>query len=423
MSNCQPISKPKKQNETVPQTPTSDVGEAIHPAFPRRPLHAKIVGIGGAGIALLGSSHSQVTRCALQGEYAPEILALDTDAKALSRCRVGRKIHIGQSLTHGLGAAGDPATGRRAAEVDAEPLREALLGADLVILLMGVGGGTGSGAAPFVAQLAQQTSALTVAVTVLPFEFEPETRRTIAAEVSQELRGICDATLEIRHDALFEKENAQATAEVAFQRSASLAAQAVRSLLDLFTLPGMGEISLDDIRKAWGSTQSKLAFGWGQADAESDGENRAATAIQRALSTPTCTTEILASANQLFVLMQGFDLRLTETMAITEQLKRLNPKARVSLCAAPDTDTKDSCRVVVFAAQPASATSLTPNRLPSKYGAFGTAVGSLQLATPPRQQTLDLESHSRGRFEKSEPTIYEGEDLDVPTYIRRNIRV
>ena len=414
------MSKPKTQPEPNPEAITEMLAS---PTPFLRPLQVKIVGIGGAGIHTIAHLSSQ--------ELADvEVIAVDTDAQTLLKFAGAKKIQIGESQTHGLSAGGDPDLGRSAAESEIAKLQELLVNAELVVLVVGLGGGTGSGAAPLIAQLAQQMGALTLGVVLLPFEFEAQTRRSTATMAAVELRKICDAILPVAQNMLFADAGNHASAETTFRSAESLAVQAIHCLVTLLTAPGMGEVSLDDLRKAWGSTQSELSLGFSQTIPEpivTSDKKCILSLLRQAFKTPTCAMDTLATSKHIFVHVQGFDLRLAETMLLIEELKKMNPNARVSLCASLDPKKGDVYRVAVFAARPNTSVLVVPdgstqnNRLESAFS--GTAFGSARLVSQPRQQILNLETLSRGRFEKSEPTIYEGEDLDIPTFLRKNVRL
>ena len=137
--------------------------------------------------------------------------------------------------------------------------------------------------------------------------------------------------------------------------------------------------------------------------------------------------ETLATTKHIYVHVQGFDLRLAETIVLVEELKKINPNARVSLCASLDSKKDDVYRVTVFATRPNTTVVVGPDGsiqdCPTGSAFSSSALGSAKFVSQPRQQILNLETPSRGRFEKSEPTIYEGEDLDIPTFLRKNVRL
>ncbi len=362
-----------------------------------RPLRLRVVGVGGAAIHALTNIK--------QGER----IAVDTDGKALRKLEGIQPVRIGETLLRGLSACGDAALGRQAAETDAETLRAAIAGAEVVVVIAGLGGGTGSGAAPWVAQLAQQTGALTLSIALIPFEFEPSGRRDLARIGVASLRAVCDATLSISHDALFTAAGDHSSAEDAFRRAESLVGEIVTALDAMLTGRGMGEISLDELRKAWGSNHSELSFGIAQGSLDA----------QLSFATPTCSVEIISEADHLFVHLRGPDLRLSEIQGVTEQLRTMNPGARISLCASAGSDQPT---LVIFAARskPADETAVANLPAPTLGAAF---TPSPKKNKKPQQQTLPLDTPTRGRFEQSEPTIYDGEDLDIPTFLRKHVRL
>jgi cell division protein FtsZ len=270
----------------------------------------RVVGVGGAGI-------NAVNRMMDAGIAQVDFVAVNTDAQQLELSDAPVKIHIGESITHGLGSGADPETGRRSAEEGYDHVRAALRGSDMVFVTAGEGGGTGTGAAPVVARIARELGALTVGIVTTPFKFEG-TRRKFAAEGGVEaLRAACDTVIVIPNDRLLEVLDRSTSMIDAFRIADDVLRQGVQGICDLITMPGLINLDFADVRTVMTDAGSAL-MGIGYSEAR---ENRAREAAERALRSPLIDTEIVGARGILLSIAGGDDLTLLEVNEAAEVVR------------------------------------------------------------------------------------------------------
>ncbi len=260
----------------------------------------KVVGIGGSGENAVNHMINSKVR-------GVEFIAINTDAQDLHHSLAKKKIHIGKNLTKGLGAGMDPAIGKRAAEETKEEIQESLKGADMVFLTCGMGGGTGTGAAPSTAQVAREAGSLTVGVVTRPFSFEGAQRTRIAQQGIDELKKEVDALIVIPNDRLFGVVQKDTTLKNAFAMCDEVLRQAVEGIADLITMPGIINVDFADIRAILQNAGSAL-MGIGMAT----GEKRAVEAAQMAINSPLLDVSVAGAKGVLFAIAGGEDLTMTE---------------------------------------------------------------------------------------------------------------
>ena len=271
----------------------------------------RVVGVGGAGI-------NAVNRMMDAGIAQVDFVAVNTDAQQLELSDAPAKIHIGQSITQGLGSGADAETGRRAAEEGFDHLRAALRGSDMVFVTAGEGGGTGTGAAPVVAKIARDLGALTVGIVTTPFKFEG-TRRRIAAESGiEELRAACDTVIVIPNDRLLEVLDRSTSMIDAFKIADDVLRQGVQGICDLITMPGLINLDFADVRTVMADAGSAL-MGIGYSEAQ---DGRAREAAERALRSPLIDTEIVGARGILLSIAGGEDLTLLEVNEAAEVVRQ-----------------------------------------------------------------------------------------------------
>ena len=271
----------------------------------------RVVGVGGAGI-------NAVNRMMDAGIAQVDFVAVNTDAQQLELSDAPAKIHIGQSITQGLGSGADPETGRRAAEEGFDHVRAALRGSDMVFVTAGEGGGTGTGAAPVVARIARDLGALTVGIVTTPFKFEG-TRRRIAAESGiEELRAACDTVIVIPNDRLLEVLDRSTSMIDAFKIADDVLRQGVQGICDLITMPGLINLDFADVRTVMADAGSAL-MGIGYSEAT---EGRAREAAERALRSPLIDTELVGARGILLSIAGGEDLTLLEVNEAAEVVRQ-----------------------------------------------------------------------------------------------------
>jgi cell division protein FtsZ len=272
-------------------------------------------------------------------------IACNTDAQALSRSSAARRLRIGAEVTRGLGAGGDPAVGRRSAEEDADQIAEVLAGSELLFVTAGLGGGTGSGAAPIVARIAREQGALTIGVVTRPFAFEGVKRRLIADAAVDELRTAVDALIVIPNDRVRDVVEEQASILDAFAAVDDVLRQGVQGVIEIITKPGLVNLDFADVRAVLAGGGIAL-MGTGQAG----GPDRAAIAAQGAIASPLLEADIAGARSILFNVSGGVSLSLAEVTAAAEAIRaNADPDANVVFGASFDASLGDEVRVTVVA--------------------------------------------------------------------------
>ena len=438
-------------------------------------LCIKVLGLGGAG-------SNALDRILLDGFDAAELVALNTDVQALTSSVASVKVQLGRNTTRGLGAGGDPEVGYAAAEESADEIRSALEGAQMVFLIAGLGGGTGSGSAPLIASYAREQSAMVVAFVTMPFSFEGKRRRAQADEALASLQHYADVVICFENDKLGDAVSPRAGIQEAFTAADQTISQSVRAIAMLVQRPGLVRIGFDELRTALGVQNPRCLFGYGEAE----GDNRAHAALERALKCPLMERgRLLEDATNVLVnVVGGLGMTLNEVQILMDELNRhigddtrllfgtavdprmgnrmavmllsaLSGNAPVRLAAAappaaqpepaaaaPDRITPEPA--IAFSAHDPGQLLNEPEPMPEPLLAPVMAEPLRPAAKAPRlvhanspsaaeaakarereikQEQMSFEPVTRGRFEKSEPTIVDGQDLDVPAFKRRNVRV
>ncbi|HEY7522746.1 MAG TPA: cell division protein FtsZ [Candidatus Limnocylindrales bacterium] len=316
----------------------------------------RVVGVGGGG-------SNAVDHMIRSGTKGVEFIACNTDAQALRESAAPRRIRIGGDLTRGLGAGGDPAIGRRAAEEDVERIRDALAGSDLVFITAGLGGGTGSGAGPIVAKAAKDQGALTVGVVTKPFAFEGTKRRTVAAEAASELLGSVDALITIPNDRVAEVVQGDASLLDAFGIVDDVLRQDVQGLIDVVSVPGLINLDFADVRAIMADAGPTL-MGLGRAA----GEDRAVEAAREAMSSPLLEARIDGAKGILFDIAGSSSLRLAEVTRAADAIREVaDPDANVIFGASFDDTLGDEVRLTLIGTGlPVSTVTSEPTTEPGK---------------------------------------------------------
>ncbi len=298
----------------------------------------KVVGIGGGGT-------NAVSRMVEAGLVGVEFIAVNTDAQALLMCDADVKIHIGAKATRGLGAGADPAVGYAAGMESRDELKEALKGADMIFVTAGEGGGTGTGAAPIIAELGRELEALTVGVVTRPFAFEGR-RRSEAAEMGiQNLRDRVDTLIVIENDRLLQVVEKRTPVTEAFRMADDILRQGVQGITDLITVPGLVNLDFADVRTIMRDAGSAL-MGIGIAS----GENRSAEAARIAVSSPLLEASIDGATGVLLNITGGPEIGLFEVNEAAEVVtSAADANANVIFGAVIDEAMGESVRVTVIA--------------------------------------------------------------------------
>lgn len=443
------------------QSTNATLESAESPSLRKTPV-LKVVGVGGAGL-------QAVAHMAESGLAGLAFAGVHTDARMLGQSGLTQKLLLGGALTRGLGAGGDPDIGRAAAEAETEKLAALCGDADLLIIVAGLGGGTGSGAAPILARAAREKGALVLALVTLPFDFERR-RREQARLALRQLKTAADAVICLSNQKVAGLIDEKTTLHDAFIITNEMLASGVRGIWRLVTRQGLINVDFADLCRVVRGRHTESCF----ATAEAAGENRVREVADQLLASPLLESgRLLAEAEAVLVsIAGGTDLTLKEVSQIMEQINRLCDNAQVIMGAVVDPAFNDRLAVTLVAAKrgepetepeegtglvrpepqpPAAEFPVSPNpseseattgilseRHPSRFAAPPPELTREQAVTllgqsgrrtsrhrkktaGMRQELLPLDVISKGRFEKSEPTIHRGEDLDTPTYIRRGV--
>ncbi|HEY6101640.1 MAG TPA: cell division protein FtsZ [bacterium] len=304
----------------------------------RRYAAIKVVGVGGGG-------SNAVNRMISAGLRGVEFIAINTDAQALAMSNADKKIHIGSKITKGLGAGGDPEIGRQAADESKEDLMESLEGADMVFVTAGMGGGTGTGGAPIVAQAARELGSLTIGVVTKPFSFEGGRRGQAAEDGVRTLKQKVNTLITIPNDRLLQIIDRTATVIEAFRTADDVLRQGVQGIADLITVPGLINLDFADVRTVMHEAGAAL-IGIGVAS----GEDRAIRAAQAAISSPLLETSMQGARGVLLNVTGGMDLGLVEVSEAAQIIKdAADPDANIIFGAVIDEKADSEVRITVIA--------------------------------------------------------------------------
>ena len=443
--------KPDAPSAAQPET-TENMEKRTGPVHK---IRLKILGVGGAG----GHTVSQIAEDRAKGNHTldgVDLVAINTDLQALGEINGVEKVQIGAAVTHGLGAGGEPELGARAAQNDAERIEALVQGADVVFVMAGLGGGTGTGACPSVARAAKEQGALVLAFVALPFSFEGDRRKQQALAGLEQLKAQADAVICIPNDKIFRIAGAEASVVDAFKSADENSILGVQAIWQLLSRKGLINLDFADLRATLGSKHCDGLFSYGRAE----GPNRAREAVKALLENPLLDGgDVLAKAEGVLVsILGGPDLTLADVQKTMEPISRQANRAHIIMGAAIDEAYRGKLAVTVIAAANIQLRRAVPQPVATKPMTFPRPADAAQspstrttpvpvpvvaptsapvavampqpelvvaqkLPAKPKQETLPLEGVSRGRFDKSEPTLYNGEDLDVPTFIRQGVSI
>jgi cell division protein FtsZ len=324
----------------------------------------KVCGVGGGG----GNAVDRMIDSQMTGV---QFIAINTDAQALKKSKAEIRLQIGSSLSGGLGAGAKPEVGAQACEEDRDKVREVLRGADLVFLTAGLGGGTGTGAAPIVAEEAGASGALTVAIVTLPFSFEGEERMNNALKGLEELRKHVDTLIVVPNDRIAELSHTNTSLLDAFRHGDEVLHNGVRAISELITLPGLINVDFADVRTIMQS-KGRALMGIGIAQ----GEDRAVRAAREAIDCPLLEQSDIHGARGVIVNVRGgSDIRMREVQdAINYVKSNASPDANIIWGVAPENEERDDFQVTVIAAG-------FPNRDAAEYRTKGRSVAQ-DILTP-----------------------------------------
>jgi cell division protein FtsZ len=373
----------------------------------RRQANIKVLGLGGGG-------NNAVNNMIAAGLVGVDFIAANTDLQALENSQAKNTLQLGQNLTRGLGAGGDPEIGRQAALEDRDPLREILDEADMVFITAGMGGGTGTGSAPIAAEIAREIKALTVAVVTKPFTFEGNHRKRIASEGIAELKRAVDTLIVIPNDRLFSVAGKKATMLEALKLADEVLINAVQGISDLIVRAGHWNVDFADVRKMMEETGIAL-MGTGVAT----GEGRSLEAAQRAIQSPLLDDVRIDGARGVLVnITASSEVTLDEFQEASTLIQEaVHPEAKIKCGLVMDDQMADDFRVTVIATGIGNEGRMVTG---------STRLAAVEPAATPRVaaggegRTGQMDRIYTSRFDGGPRAEAPREvDLDTPTFIRQ----
>lgn len=365
-----------------------------------QPAKIKVVGIGGGG----GNAVSSMV--AEESIAGVEFIVLNTDAQALLNHKADVKIQIGENLTKGLGSGGDPEIGLKATEESREKIKEHLTGSDMVFITCGEGGGTGTGGAPIVAEIAKESGALTVAVVTKPFDFEGQKRKLVAEEGIEKLKEKVDTLIVIPNQRVLEIIDNKVSVLQAFKKIDSILHHAVKGIADLITTPGLINVDFADIKSIMANAGTALmGIGTGT------GEKRALAAIKEAISSPLLDISIEGAKGILFNIIGGPDLTMYEVNEAASVIgKTVDPDAEIIFGAVIDDKMMDQVKLTLI------ATRFDEGRL--RLMKFKS---KNQILTPKiEEQKKEVKNKvEKTELDLEEDLVEEESEFDIPTFLRK----
>lgn len=358
----------------------------------------KVVGIGGAG-------NSTLNRMIETGVRGVEFVAVNTDAQALHHSKAQRKVHIGKNITRGLGAGADPEVGLKAAEEDADLLKDALKGADMVFVTCGLGGGTGTKGSSVVASIAKEIGALTVGVVTKPFSFEGERRKRIAEEGLDLLHDKVDTLITVPNDRLLQIIDRKTSLLEAFGIVDDVMRQGIQSISDLITVHGLINVDFADVKTVMANAGSAL-MGIGRGS----GENRAVDAAKQAINSPLLELSINGAKGVLFNVTGGPDLGMFEIDEAAKVITQAaDPQANIIFGSVIDPNISGEVRITVVATGFAGV---------EKSPMETHTIGSTLESDEDEDKDIFGGPTSSGGEEKKDDAF---EDLEIPAFIRKRM--
>ncbi len=369
----------------------------------------KVVGVGGGG-------SNAVDRMVDEGVTGVEFITINTDAQALLHSRAPTRIRIGDKLTKGLGSGGNPVIGQKAAEETTEEIYEALKGADMVFITAGMGGGTGTGASPVIASIAQDLGMLTVGVVTKPFSFEGNHRRKTAEQGIEQLRPMVDTLIVIPNDRLLQTASKNTSMLQAFQMADNVLRQGIQGISDLITQRGLINVDFADVKTIMARQGSALmALGIGS------GDNRMVDAVNEAIASPLLEVSIDGAKGVLFNVTGGEDLGILEVYEAADIVaKAVDPEANIIFGAVIDpTFPPGQVKITLI------ATGFDANRPAEARKRIYMSAAQQQQPTQPKRDMAYAESQppAAARPQPQQPARPQSasinpDDLDIPPFLR-----
>ncbi|MDQ8204418.1 cell division protein FtsZ [Pelagicoccus sp. SDUM812003] len=404
-------------------------------------IRMKVIGVGGAGSNI-------VDRLMLSDFPGVDLAVVNTDQQALAGSPVAEKLCIGKSITGGLGTGSDVEVGREAALKDIDAIDDLVAGVDLLFLAAGLGGGTGTGAAPVIAEQALRQGAVVIAFVALPFAIERSTRANVAQEGLIKLRDCCNAVVPLPNDLLIQESDQDASLLDAFSKADAWIEKAIKSVWFMINRTGLINIDFSQLRQAFSRKAGKTLFGIGQGS----GENAAEDAVADLKLCPLLhTPEFSKLADNLLVnIVGGPRMGIADTQKILESVTdAFGGDANVTFGAVVDEDRGDSLEICVLGTSEVSSISLTrvvrrprsskefaekklsPAASSAKEDSKGESASGRKGKPETHARPTKAEQHEfsfsegdpKGEFENTSGTLFEGQDLDSPTFLRRGVKI
>jgi cell division protein FtsZ len=405
--------------------------EELSQAFPGledKRLRVKIIGVGGAG-------GNAVDRIKLDDLGQVALAVVNTDTKSMASSPIQEKLLVGRSITRGLSAGGEAEIGRKAAEEDAALIEKMVDGVDLVFLLAGLGGGTGSGVTPVVAKAASKAGALVLAFVTMPFTREGERRRKQAEDALAELRQCCDAVIALPNDMLLQQIDEKATVLEAFAIADDWVSRGVKAIWGMLFQSGMINVDFATLRSAFHYRGGKTLFGLGCGEGED--------CVKKALADlELCPLLHLpdykyAKADSLILnICGGPNLAMSQVNEIMDAVcEKFGSRQNTVLGAVIDGAMRDSIRITVIGTTDVSGAGQSQRASASRPAMQAAPNARSSAPAPAAEEARRLDERAsqhefnfqngeeRGFFDATETNLYNGEDLDIPTFLRRGIRV
>ncbi|MBL8046276.1 MAG: cell division protein FtsZ [Anaerolineales bacterium] len=366
----------------------------------------KVIGCGGGG-------SNAVNRMIEEGMGGVEFIAVNTDAQALLLSNAPKRVRIGDKLTRGLGAGGDPERDQKAAEESAEELYEAVRGADMVFIAAGMGGGTGTGAAPVVAQVAKESGALTIGVVTRPFTFEGNKRATSAEAGINRFKDHVDTLIVIPNDRLLQIVDKRASLKDAFRMADDVLRQGIQGISELITVPGLINLDFADVRAIMSEGGAAL-----MAVGKATGEDRARLAAEQAISSNLLDITIDGARGILFNVTGGPNMTLFEVNQAAAIIKETaHPDVNLIFGAVIDPNMGDDMRITVIAT--GFERGSMPRRAIERPRQTASNTGTPRSAQAPQASAHAEVPAARPEPADFQPRTYNTEDLDIPAFLRR----
>jgi cell division protein FtsZ len=353
----------------------------------------KVLGVGGGG-------SNAVNRMMEEGVRGVEFIAINTDAQALMLSTAPNRVRIGDKLTKGLGSGGDPAIGGKAAEESSDELYEIISGSDMVFITAGMGGGTGTGAAPIIARIARETGALTIGVVTKPFAFEGTKRKSVGDDGIEKLKEHVDTLIAIPNDRLLEIVDKRASIQQAFRVADDVLRQGIQGISELITVPGLINLDFADVRSIMAAGGAALmAIGHGE------GENKAMDAAEQAIASSLLDVTIDGARGILFNVTGGPHLSLFDVNEAAEIIRKTaHPEANIIFGAVLDETMDDQIRITVIA----TGFDTTSQQRPAVISHAAARAKTEPKVAPRAMPVADFPTR-----------VMDPENLDIPAFLRK----